>query len=125
MILVAKEDVLNGLKRFKRLAKQDFLASALTSNPAFWITQAEWRRKTYDKLSELVKEKGLEDAYQQALEEYQSLPDLSPTEASPEIRGRKQALEMFFTLLGVADPQRPEKMTPTLEMPSSENLERM
>ena len=41
MIVVAKEDVLKGLKKFKRLAKQDLLVSQFTADPDFWIRQAE------------------------------------------------------------------------------------
>jgi len=102
MIQVAKDDVLRGLKKFKRLAKQDLLASSLTSNPTFWKTQAETRRQKYDDLMELVDEKGVDSAYEIAATEYARLPLFDSTQTvAPELRGLEQALEMFFTLLGI------------------------
>jgi hypothetical protein len=102
MILVAKDDVLRGLKKFKRLAKQDLLASTLTSNPDFWKAQAEARRQKYDDLMELVEGKGVDLACKVAMSDYAKLPLFDPHgSAAPEIRGAEQALEMFFTLLGM------------------------
>lgn len=103
MTRIAKEDVLRGLKAFKRLAKQDFLASTLTANPQFWVDQAHARRREYDVLARIVESDGVEAAYQQALKRYASLPRVaSNDENHPEILGQKQALDMFFTLLGKA-----------------------
>lgn len=102
---IAKDDVLRGLKRCKRLAKQDLLASALTPNPHFWGTQAEARRTQYTELMEIVDSDGVETAYQQAMRRYASLPRFTPSGATgvdPEQSGQKQALEMFFTILGVS-----------------------
>ncbi|MCL4515176.1 MAG: hypothetical protein M1379_06280 [Firmicutes bacterium] len=102
MIQVAKDDILRGLKKFKRLAKQDILASPLTSNPNFWSTQAEARRKTYDELMQAVERNGIEEAYELALRNYAKLPVVhSDGETYPEVRGERQALEMFFVILGV------------------------
>lgn len=102
MIRIAKDDVLRGLKSFKRLAKQDLLASALTSNPQFWSMQAEARRKQYGDLMEIVENDGVDVAYRQALQRYASLPRIASGETGdPEVLGRQQALEMFFTMLGV------------------------
>lgn len=102
MIMVAKDDVLRGLKKFKRLAKQDLLASTLTSNPDFWKAQAEARRQKYDDLMELVEVRGVDLACKVAMSEYAKLPLFDSIEGeAPEIRGTEQALEMFFTLLGM------------------------
>ncbi|NMB25620.1 MAG: hypothetical protein GX986_08815, partial [Firmicutes bacterium] len=98
MIMVAKDDVLRGLKKFKRLAKQDLLASTLTSNPDFWKAQAEARRHKYDDLMELVEAKGVDLACKVAMSDYAKLPLFDSLEGdAPEIRGTEQALEMFFT----------------------------
>ena len=69
MIQVAKDDVLRGLKKFKRLAKQDLLASGVTSNPDFWRVQAESRRQKYSDLMELVEAKGGDLAFETAAAE--------------------------------------------------------
>ncbi|MGE5553145.1 MAG: hypothetical protein ACM3XZ_04395 [Betaproteobacteria bacterium] len=100
MILVDQDDVLRGLKRCKRLAKQALLASGLTADPSFWTAQAEARRLTYDELMASIQDNGIEPTYQTARVRYQELS--SPS--SPTESGERQALEMFFTILGV----RPE-----------------
>jgi hypothetical protein len=113
MIQVAKDDVLRGLKKFKRLAKQDLLASSLTSNPDFWRVQAETRREKYSELMELVDEKGVDLAYDIAAKEYAKLPLFDPEQrVAPELRGLEQALEMFFTLLGISSTQMLALRTP-------------
>ena len=93
---------MRGLKRFKRLAKQDLLASSMTSNPKFWSRQAEARRSMYTSLMRIIEEKGVELAYEAARREYASLPRFAfdGEETNPQDKGRAQALEMFFTLLG-------------------------
>ena len=106
MIRISNEDVLRGLKRFKRLAKQDLLASNLTSNPQFWRTQAEARRTQYTELMEIVEKDGVEMAYRHAVGRYASLPRLAsgePTQPEPTLAGQRLALEMFFTMLGVTN----------------------
>src|SRR5690606_30278491 len=58
MIVVSQEDVLRGLKKFKRLAKQDMLAGPKTANPGFWTAQAEARRLVYGELTDWVEHLG-------------------------------------------------------------------
>lgn len=101
MIQVAKDDVLRALKKCKRLAKQDLLASGLTSDAGYWSAHAEARRKTYDELMQQVEEEGVEAAYERAMEAYAALPLPDIDESPVEIKARHQALEMFFTILGV------------------------
>ena len=107
MIVVAKEDVLKGLKKFKRLAKQDLLVSQLTSEPVFWTKQAEGRRKTYDRLMEIIDDQGVDHAYKSALKLYAELPFVFTDKMKEaEIIGTRQALEMFFTMIGVQPPAK-------------------
>ena len=106
MIQVAKDDVLRGLKKFKRLAKQDLLASSLTSNPDFWKVQAESRREKYSQLMELVEAKGVGLALYNAAALYAKIPLFGTHDSvDPQVRGTEQALEMFFTLLGMTSEQ--------------------
>ncbi|NMB13111.1 MAG: hypothetical protein GX977_12615, partial [Firmicutes bacterium] len=89
------------------------LASSLTSNPDFWRLQAETRREKYSELMELVDEKGVDLAYDIAAKEYAKLPLFdSDQTVSPEQRGLKQALEMFFTLLGIGSTEMLALRTP-------------
>jgi len=104
MIFLPQAEVLQALKKCKRLAKQDLLASVHTSNPDFWRSQAEARRATYDRLMGLVESEGVEAAYRMAVDEHAALPLVDSPEAAPEVSGKRQALEMFFTILGVQQP---------------------
>lgn len=97
MISVDQDDVLRGLKRCKRLAKQALLASGLTPDPSFWTAQAEARRTTYDDLMMRIETNGVESTYAAALDRYHELNQHS---GAPET-GERQALEMFFTILGI------------------------
>lgn len=107
MIVVAKDDVLRGLKRFKRLAKQDLLASCRTSNPVFWEKQAEARRETYTQLMDLVERLGVDAACERALQSYAALPLVhSQGTPDPEVSGKQQALEMFFEIVGIDEKRR-------------------
>ena len=104
MFEVSPEDLLRGLKRCKRLAKQDLLASSKTPNPRYWTLQAEARRATYDLLMTRIRSHGWVAAYEMARQQYVQLP-LESRDADEEarVRGQEQALEMFFTMLGL-DP---------------------
>lgn len=104
MFNVTASDVVRALKKFKRLAKQDLLASELTSNPQFWREQAQARRATYDALMALVESEGVDAAYRYALDENAALPLLGSEGETAAVKGKRQALQMFFSLLGVTEP---------------------
>ena len=103
MNLISSEDILRGLESFRAIAKQDFLAAQLTENPDFWAKQATARRNTYDRLIGVVGGEGVEGAILLAKQWYQQLPTFydKPQMSSPEERGAKQALEIFFKACGV------------------------
>ncbi|HEY8426586.1 MAG TPA: hypothetical protein VIK73_11310 [Limnochordales bacterium] len=106
MFQVAPEDVLRGLKRFKRLAKQDILASSKTPNPQYWTRHAEARRKVYDLLMETIQREGLEAAYHVARQQLAELARAPKDDA--DHAGREQALTLFFTVLGLSPEQTAE-----------------
>lgn len=101
MVSVGQDDVLRGLKRFRRLAKQDLLASEHTTEPAYWKEQAHARREAYARLVESVAQRGVEAAYREAIDAYAALPLLREDQREPRISGEEQALELFFRLVGV------------------------
>lgn len=111
MIRVTARDALQALKKFKRLAKQDLLASELTDAPHFWRQQAEARRATYDVLMELVENEGVEAAHRFAVDELAALPlfgsgdngEDNPGSATQQ--GKQQALQLFVSLLGTEEEQ--------------------
>lgn len=109
MIVIAKNDVLTGLKRCKRLAKQDILASQHTAEPDFWVKQAEGRRAVYTELMQLVEELGVDDAYRYAVKKYADLPFFVDNNVeNAEQSGMNQAFEVFFLILGVQKPSKKE-----------------
>lgn len=109
MIQVTAKDALRALKKFKRLAKQDLLASQLTPDPDFWRLQAEARRTTYDVLMQLVKNEGVEAAHRYAVDELATLPLFGSGEHTASIKGKQQALQMLFSMLGVEHPVAKER----------------
>ena len=100
MCQVQGEDLIRALKRFKSLAKQDLLASERTNDPFFWRTHAEARRKEYTRLIELVEDSGVEKACVYALKTYKRIRLNNRTERNPEQEGARQALELFFEIIG-------------------------
>lgn len=100
MINISPGDVLKALKRCKRLAKQDFLASELTSEPEFWREHAQARRATYDALMALVEQEGVDAAHRYAVKESAALPLLGSEGDTAAVKGKRQALHMFFSIVG-------------------------
>lgn len=101
MIQVAGEDLLRALKRFKGLAKQDLLSSDLSPDPQFWRTHAETRRTEYKKLIEIVENSGVENACVYAYNTYESLLVSTDERDLATYKGREQAIELFFQILGI------------------------
>ncbi|HHT05816.1 MAG TPA: hypothetical protein GXZ97_06070 [Hydrogenispora sp.] len=100
MCQVQGEDLIRALKRFKSLAKQDLLASERTNDPCFWRTHAEARRKEYTRLIHLVENSGVEKACVYALQSYKKIRLNNAEERNPEQDGSRQALELFFEIIG-------------------------
>lgn len=94
---------MRGLKKFKRLAKQDLLFSMQTSEPLYWYNHAVARREQYTQFMEAVERGGVDEAYRKAVESYTQLPrlDCETAAQNPEIAGREQAFHLFFDLLGI------------------------
>ena len=106
MVHVDGEDLLRALKRFKSLAKQDLLRSELTPDPAFWQTHAEARRTVYNRLINLIESSNVKKACVYAFDIYEGLQLSSETEGTGEQEGSKQAIELFFQIIGIS----PEKL---------------
>lgn len=102
MFSVSQYDVLQSLKKFRRLAKQDLITGAHTPDPSFWTVQAEARRSAYRQLMIWIENEGVEGAYEHAVITYSELPLVLPENKQPVILGTEQAHEMFFTVLGLS-----------------------
>lgn len=105
MVQIGQDDLLRALKGFKGLAKQDLLlTNDLDPQADTRRTHAEARRQVYLRLIELLETSGIEDACVFAYQEYLALPSGQEAE-TPLYLGQTQALEMFFTLIGVSSDQ--------------------
>jgi len=105
-VTLSTEEIVRGLKHYRRIAKQDVLRAAETPSPDVFRTHAEARREVYTKLAEIADSKGPDAVVAYALELYQSLPFVTGTaeDAYPEIKGKENALENFFLMIGL-DPK--------------------
>ena len=105
-VVLSSEEILRGLKHYRRIAKQDVLRSTETPNPDAFRVHAEARREVYAQLAEMAEHNPPDDVVTHALNIYKSLPFLSGTaeDAHPETKGRENALENFFLMIGL-DPK--------------------
>lgn len=102
MIMLARDDALKGLKRCMRLAKQDILLSGYTDDPRSWESQAIARQSIYQWLTKIIEEQGVDQAYLFARKRYDDLPHF----LSDEMIGQREALEVFFVLVGRNNQRR-------------------
>ncbi len=105
-VTLSTEEIIRGLKHYRRIAKQDILRAPETPSPEVFKKHAEARREVYAKLAEVAEKEGPDAAVAYALELYRSLPFVTGTaeDAYPEIKGKENALENFFLMIGL-DPK--------------------
>ncbi len=107
---IAPDVLLDGLKRYRRIAKQDLLSTSLSAHPEAAQIHAEARREVYAELAFIAQTDSSDKVIEHALELYQALPFVSgcaPLE-HPQIQGREQALENFFVMVGLEPKLRRE-----------------
>lgn len=109
-VVLSSEEILRGLKHYRRIAKQDLLLAGETENPDAFRLHAEARRNVYSHLSELASTLSPSEVVAEALEEYRSLPFVTGSAelAHTEIKGRENALENFFLMIGLEPKLRRE-----------------
>jgi hypothetical protein len=105
-ISLSTEEIVRGLKHYRRIAKQDVLRAPETPNPEVFRQHAEARREVYAQLAEVAETTGPESVVDRAVALYQNLPFVTgtPEDAYPEIKGQENALENFFLMIGL-DPK--------------------
>jgi hypothetical protein len=101
------EQILQGLKHYRRIARQDMLRAPETPHPDAFLKHAESRRAVYVALATRAEEASADDVVEHALDLYRDLPFVTgtPEFEHPEIKGRENALENFFLMVGL-DPKR-------------------
>jgi hypothetical protein len=109
-VVLSSEEILRGLKHYRRIAKQDLLLAGETENPEVFRRHAEARRAVYSYLSELALTMSPPEVVQEALKAYRELPFVSGSddEEHTEIKGRENALENFFLMIGLEPKLRRE-----------------
>lgn len=100
------EQLLQGLKHYRRIARQDMLRASETPWPAAFLTHAESRREVYVALGTYAEAHASDEVIEHALELYRQLPFVTGTaeHEHPDVKGRENALENFFLLVGL-DPK--------------------
>lgn len=98
--------ILHGLKHYRRIARQDILRASETPHPEAFTKHAESRREIYALLSTYAEDNAPDDVIQHALNMYEALPFATGTaeHEHPEVKGKENALENFFLLVGL-DPK--------------------
>ena len=109
-VVLSSDDIVRGLKHYRRIAKQDVLCAPETANPEASLRHAEARRAVYAELAEIAERAGPQDVVQAALDAYQKLPFASGSDdpAHVELRARENALENFFLMIGLEPKVRRE-----------------
>lgn len=109
-VVLSSDEIIRGLKHYRRIAKQDVLRAAETTDPDAFRRHAEARREVYAALSELAEHELPGDVVAEALRQYQALPFVTGSEdpAHVEMKGRENALENFFLMIGLEPKVRRE-----------------
>lgn len=104
--MISTEQLLQGLKHYRRIARQDMLRSGETPHPDAFLQHAEARREIYLALGDYAETHATEDVVTHALGLYQALPFVTgtPEHEHAQIKGHENALENFFLLVGL-DPK--------------------
>lgn len=117
-VVLTSDEILHGLKHYRRIAKQDLLRADQTDHPDTFRQHAEARREVYAALSELAEQHTPTEVAASALELYRALPFVTGTDehAHVEVKGRENALENFFLMIGLEPKVRREvrSMRPSL-----------
>jgi hypothetical protein len=105
-VVLSSEEIMRGLKHYRRIAKQDVLRASETHNPEAFRQHAEARRDVYAALAAIAETQGPSEVVQEALRRYQELPFVTGTaeDEHAEVKGRENALENFFLMIGL-DPK--------------------
>lgn len=109
-VVLSSEEIVRGLKHYRRIAKQDLLRAAETEQPEAFRRHAEARRDIYAHLTEVAESKSPGDVVREALRCYRELPFVTgtPDGENVEIKGKENALENFFLMIGLEAKVRRE-----------------
>ncbi len=109
-VVLTRDEILRGLKHYRRIAKQDLLRAGQAEHPDAFRRHAEARREVYAALSDVAAEATPEQVARHALELYVALPFVTgtPADEHPDVKGKENALENFFLMIGLEPKVRRE-----------------
>jgi hypothetical protein len=120
--LLTTAQLLQGLKHYRRIARQDLLRAPETPQPDAFRQHAEARRAVYGELEAHAAAAGPEDVLNHALTLYSALPFTtgSAEHEHAELKGRENGLENFFLMVGLDPKQRREARSKRPKLPPAD-----
>lgn len=117
------EQILLGLKHYRRIARQDMLRAGETPHPDAFLKHAESRREVYVALGVHAEQHATDEVVEYALGLYRALPFVTGTaeHEHTDIKGQENALENFFLLVGLDPKTRREARSrrPRMDAPAA------
>ena len=109
-VVLSSDEILRGLKHYRRIAKQDLMRADDDGHPAAFRRHAEARREVYGRLARIAETGTPEDVARTALDLYKDLPFVTgtPVDDHVDVKGRENALENFFLMIGLEPKVRRE-----------------
>ena len=109
-VVLSSDEIMRGLKHYRRIARQDVLRAPETEDPETFRAHAEARRSIYAHLTDVAEAQSPEDVVREALRCYRELPFVTGTADGEhtEIKGKENALENFFLMIGLEPKVRRE-----------------
>ena len=125
-VVLSSDEIVRGLKHYRRIAKQDILRAPETPNPDAFRCHAEARRTIYARLTDVAEAQSPADVVLEALRCYKGLPFVTGTgeDEHTDIKGQENALENFFLMIGLEPKVRREvrSQRPPLSSLSSQRM---
>lgn len=102
-VVLTSSEIIRGLKHYRRIARQDLLHAGLTPDSERYRQHAEARRDVYAHLAGIAETQPPLEVAREALRCYRKLPFVTgtPEDTHLDVKGRENALENFFLLIGL------------------------
>ena len=115
------EQLLQGLKHYRSIARQDMLRAPETPHPDAFLQHAERRRGVYVALATHAETHAPDEVIAHALDLYRALPFVTGTaeHEHADIKGQETALENFFLLIGLDPKTRREARSKRPKLPAA------
>jgi hypothetical protein len=109
-VVLSSDEIIRGLKHYRRIAKQDILRAPESANPETALRHAEARREVYAALTDTAERSTPQAVVEAALVLYRELPFGNDSDDLEQValRGRENALENFFLMIGLEPKLRRE-----------------